>query len=310
MESSARLQIGIQAANGRTEFQSRVAAELWLNIAGKDFRLVGKTIRIGRSPENDIVIDDKSVSRYHALLTLAPNKVILEDLKSRNGVRVNGAAIRRSELKDNDRVRIGDMDGLFYQRVKASAGKQAGAIFSRISEQLSVLGLTTMVEKVQARAAVEKFQQLEPKKKIIFVAAGVIAVMFLMNAFSSSKSASNPIAAPASSSEQVVDKPIDRRAFEKCLEAEDLGNFRQATACLKVLPLTVEVQESLERVKRQQEELSQRRYEEGVKAFENYYYDIAIQKWQEVLLVADDASKFRFDAVRGIQSAEERKKLR
>lgn len=309
MESSARLPIDLPVATRRTEFQTRVAAESWLNIAGKEFRLVGKTIRIGRSQENDIVIDDKSVSRYHALLTLTPEKIILEDLKSRNGVRVNGAAIRRAELKDNDRVRIGDLDGVFFQRAKVSAVKQASAFVSKVSE-LGLEKLSPFMSRVQAHPMYEKFNRLEPKKKVMVIAAAVAVLFSAGNILIPKSSSLSNSMATASEATHAVEKPLDRRAFERCLEAEDLGNFRQATACLKALPFTSDVQSALERVKTQQEELSQKRYEEGVRAFDNYYYDIAIQKWQEVLLIADDGSKFRFDSFKGIQSAEERKKTR
>src|SRR5258708_7903286 len=89
-----------------TQFQSKAASELWLNIAGRDYRLVGKSIRIGRAPDNDIVVDHKSCSRYHALITLQNNQVIIEDLKSRNGVKVNSAPIRIAELKGSDQIRV------------------------------------------------------------------------------------------------------------------------------------------------------------------------------------------------------------
>jgi hypothetical protein len=306
MESSARLPM---VATRRTEFHTRVAAELWLNIAGKDFRLVGKTIRIGRSIENDIVIDDKSVSRYHALLTVTANKIILEDLKSRNGIRVNGASVRRAELKDNDQVRVGDLNGLFFQRAKVSAAKQAGAFVSKVSE-ISYDRLSPVLGKIRSHPVFEKFNRLEFKLKIAVVSGIALGLLMIGSLLTSHSKISVSPSLASNSGEQIVNLPLDRRSFEKCLELEDLGNFRQATACLKALPFTVDVQSSLERVKKQQDELSERRYEEGVRAFDNYYYDIAIQKWQEVLLISDDGSKYRFDAVRGIQSAEERKKLR
>lgn len=319
MESSARISVDLSIGTRRTEFQSRVAAELWLNIAGKDFRLVGKTVKIGRSSENDIVLDDKSVSRYHALLTITPTQVILEDLKSRNGIRVNGAAIRRAELKDRDQVRIGDLEGLFFHRLRAAGSNKASAWISKLSE-MGFDKITPLFELGKSRAVIERleagkllldrFNRLEKKRKMMIIAIGAAALLTAFNFLSSPSRSLTNASSTNEERAQVVDKPVDRRAFDRCLEYEDLGNYRQAVGCLKALSFTPDVQSALERVKKLQDELSQRRYEEALRAFDNYYYDIAIQKWQEVLLIADEGSKFRIDSMRGIQSAEERKKLR
>jgi pSer/pThr/pTyr-binding forkhead associated (FHA) protein len=106
-----------KSSEGRqTSLNTKVAAELWLNIGGRDYRLVGRTIRIGRALDNDIVLEHISVSRYHAMISIANSKMLFEDLKSRNGVRVNGKKAKRAELKDNDEIRIGDLAGVYFQK--------------------------------------------------------------------------------------------------------------------------------------------------------------------------------------------------
>jgi LysM repeat protein len=59
----------------------------------RPFPLGKDVITIGRSPDNDIVIDETEVSRHHARLTRRGNDWILEDLGSRNGTTVNGRRI-------------------------------------------------------------------------------------------------------------------------------------------------------------------------------------------------------------------------
>jgi pSer/pThr/pTyr-binding forkhead associated (FHA) protein len=54
-----------------------------------------------------VVLDTKHVSRYHAVLLAAPTHTSIEDLKSTNGVFVNGKRVSRHVLKDGDRVTIG-----------------------------------------------------------------------------------------------------------------------------------------------------------------------------------------------------------
>lgn len=69
-----------------------------------------KTINIGRSDTNDIVIDnDKKVSRQHCRITLQGSEFVIEDLKSKNGTFVNGwKIVVKTKLKPNDVVKIGD----------------------------------------------------------------------------------------------------------------------------------------------------------------------------------------------------------
>lgn len=55
-----------------------------------ELRLAGRPVRIGRDTRNDIVLDDKSVSRFHAEVRAEGNAYFIVDLKSRNGVWVNG----------------------------------------------------------------------------------------------------------------------------------------------------------------------------------------------------------------------------
>jgi SARP family transcriptional regulator, regulator of embCAB operon len=78
---------------------------------GQRYALVGTATRIGRSPDNDIVLSDGKVSRHHAVITDDGGTFLITDLGSANGVRVRGRRIDPStELRDGDRVRIGDQE--------------------------------------------------------------------------------------------------------------------------------------------------------------------------------------------------------
>ncbi len=70
-----------------------------------------KTITIGRDSNNDIVINDSSVSREHALILINDiNEIILKDLNSSNGTFINGQRIKESKIKKEDKVRFGVYD--------------------------------------------------------------------------------------------------------------------------------------------------------------------------------------------------------
>ena len=63
---------------------------------------------IGRSTNSDIIIEDPTVSRRHALIIETPRGVALRDLHSRNGTYVNDRRIGSKErlLKNGDRIRL------------------------------------------------------------------------------------------------------------------------------------------------------------------------------------------------------------
>ena len=68
----------------------------------------GDLLRIGRMRENDIVISNASVSRFHAVLRRENGQVILEDSGSENGCYVNGTRVAGSiALEVGDEIAIG-----------------------------------------------------------------------------------------------------------------------------------------------------------------------------------------------------------
>ena len=64
-------------------------------------------ITIGRSRDNDITIPDKCISRVHARVILEGLQVLIEDMGSKNGIKVNSEPKQRHELKHGDRFSIG-----------------------------------------------------------------------------------------------------------------------------------------------------------------------------------------------------------
>jgi pSer/pThr/pTyr-binding forkhead associated (FHA) protein len=79
------------------------------NFAGKEFELSRPQMIIGRTDENDIVVNHRSISRNHAKLTREPEtgRYTISDLQSSNGVRVNGQDYGKVELRRGDVVDLG-----------------------------------------------------------------------------------------------------------------------------------------------------------------------------------------------------------
>jgi pSer/pThr/pTyr-binding forkhead associated (FHA) protein len=80
--------------------------------------LVGDTVRIGRGPLNDIVIDNPVVSAQHAMLVKTGDSYWLRDLNSTNGTYVNGHLFTYGELKDGDTIRFGAVIAIFAERCR------------------------------------------------------------------------------------------------------------------------------------------------------------------------------------------------
>ncbi len=75
--------------------------------SGETFTLAGDQIRIGRSPDAEVFLDDVTVSRNHALLVRRRDGLYIDDLGSLNGTYVNRRRIESHKLVDGDELRIG-----------------------------------------------------------------------------------------------------------------------------------------------------------------------------------------------------------
>jgi pSer/pThr/pTyr-binding forkhead associated (FHA) protein len=63
-------------------------------------------LRVGRTPDNDIVIDNLAVSRLHALIEEEKGDYFVKDCDSLNGTEVNGERVQRRRLSDGDEISI------------------------------------------------------------------------------------------------------------------------------------------------------------------------------------------------------------
>ena len=75
---------------------------------GKQYHLGPARKLIGRLGQSDILIDDSSVSREHAMIERRDGRFVLEDLKSTNGTFVNGEFVDVRVLTHGDKIRIGN----------------------------------------------------------------------------------------------------------------------------------------------------------------------------------------------------------
>lgn len=73
-----------------------------------DYTFSSKKVLIGRSDFADIVVDDDFVSKLHAVMLLYSDALVLLDLNSANGITVNSVRVRRTILKNDDIISLGN----------------------------------------------------------------------------------------------------------------------------------------------------------------------------------------------------------
>ena len=93
------------------------AAAIWRLAPGRYFAIpdgdevvvlpLGRLTRIGRRVTADIVLDDSTVSRRHALVLDRGGAPVIADDRSLNGVYVNGRRVQEARLHHGDEVQIG-----------------------------------------------------------------------------------------------------------------------------------------------------------------------------------------------------------
>jgi Inner membrane component of T3SS, cytoplasmic domain len=75
--------------------------------AGHSHRASDHAVRLGRSPDNDVILRDPATSGHHARLEKRGDQFWVVDLGSTNGTFVNGEAIQEKQLNHGDRMTIG-----------------------------------------------------------------------------------------------------------------------------------------------------------------------------------------------------------
>jgi len=105
----------------------RAAFAYRLYWRSREFALEEGENVLGRDPRAGIFLDDASVSRRHARIVISGEEALVEDLQSKNGTFVRGAAIEaRSRIADGDEIRLGSVPLTFRVFPLAGSTETAG----------------------------------------------------------------------------------------------------------------------------------------------------------------------------------------
>ncbi len=119
--------------NGAASLEPEIVALIVVDPNGHRTRVPLEPLpfRIGRQPDNDLVLRDSRVSRAHARIISEGGKFWIEDAGSRHGTFVNGKRIERQALENSDRIEFGAQDS--YQVIVAAQGSE----LKRAMEQMT-----------------------------------------------------------------------------------------------------------------------------------------------------------------------------
>src|SRR6202035_1764914 len=115
---------GVRRQRGRREEWSMPAVTFQI-IEGIDkgrvFRELPTPVTIGREEGNLLRLNDERVSRFHAKIQFDNGEIILTDLESTNGTRVNGNVVQIRRLRPGDRIGVGRSLLLFGTEAEIAA---------------------------------------------------------------------------------------------------------------------------------------------------------------------------------------------
>jgi hypothetical protein len=90
---------------------------------GAELPLEGEVLKLGRAPDNHVVVNDQRVSRYHAVLKRQGNDYVLEDAGAPNGTYVNDQRIKHQLLAAGDVIRVGQTTFVYRVPVPEQRGR-------------------------------------------------------------------------------------------------------------------------------------------------------------------------------------------
>ena len=187
---------------------------------GAVYILLGDKVTIGRGETTDVMISDLKASRAHAEITLANGTWKVRDLGSANGILHNGKQVREAPLSFGDAFSLGETTLEFM--VSGEAGTMMLRAPARTSQEIDTQRSQTDAQKERVRSLtkVGGLKELlsfgkapggapdpNKRKKILYVVAGLMAVLLMMEEPAKKK------------------RPSPKGAKGKQAESRDLASF-------------------------------------------------------------------------------------
>jgi transcriptional regulator with GAF, ATPase, and Fis domain len=121
---------------------------------------LGTTLRVGKAPDNDLVLPDDTVSRHHCVLTQKAEGVEVRDLDSTNGTKVQGARVTAAVVAAGTVLKVGEVEVLLRPASRAaevmpSDRTSFGAAIGRSLAMRTVFGVLERIAPTDATVLLE-----------------------------------------------------------------------------------------------------------------------------------------------------------
>jgi adenylate cyclase len=116
----------------------------------------GSCVRIGRAASNDITLPHNSISRSHAEIESNHDSWVITDLRSANGVLVNGSSVETAQLKSGDVISLGDIKLRFENMTTGTVvAKASPELASHLTQILDPKSVTKLLEQSRQKPSDE-----------------------------------------------------------------------------------------------------------------------------------------------------------
>ncbi|MFH1727913.1 MAG: FHA domain-containing protein [Pseudomonadota bacterium] len=295
------------------------------HLKGKQLKLKGEAITIGRSEECSLFINEQNISRQHARFVKTAQGYDIEDLGSRNGIHVNKNKVRKTPLKSRDKVFIGETVIEYYQvRIKQSQGTdtQAQILGTSINGDQAA-GISAGADLAMGSSS-KKMNPATRKRIIIYgVSALVLGSLFLSKSgILNKKSTAVQTDTSISETQEQTNKPSAiketqksklsklnsketsqsftfegqnvslKELYAKAVIMHDAGNYFQALELLKVIishnPNHSKSHMKQEAWTNEMNEIGKTLLSKGERSFNNRYYQDAKEYFSQVIDLIPD----------------------
>jgi hypothetical protein len=146
---------------------------------GTAYRLVSGRVKLGRGPDNDIVInDDPKVSRNHAEIVVSPRGIEIRDVSERNMLVVDGMECKAAFLNDNSTFALGETQFRFSIRAHLPAVHQP----AQMPETAGWMAPSPAPGRQHGGQAKRRARPKNPMgPKILLIAVGLAALWLFVN---------------------------------------------------------------------------------------------------------------------------------
>ena len=131
---------------------------------------------VGRKDDCDVRLDHKSISKVHCVLVKTDGLLLLRDLGSTNGTRVNGTRVRRAALLPNDKISFANFHFRIHlgpmaappvspdEHTQAIDAKDVQRALEKIPEAMADSGVDMQLAQIQVNVLPDVYPEDEKKK--------------------------------------------------------------------------------------------------------------------------------------------------